>query len=107
ALHLDLDGLAQQPARLAGFALLVGHGHEVFSWLEARVEGGEIVRRRLHPLRVVSEPSEGGVAERAEQAAYPAGLVAMIDAQQAPHGFFLADCASASLQRQPELVLAR
>src|SRR5262249_8326483 len=99
-------GLAQQPVDRAGFGFSVGRGHDLSSGLEARVEGGEIIRRRLHPLRVVSEPSEGGVAECAEHAAYLAGLVAMIDAQETPLGVFPADCASATLQRQPELVLA-
>src|SRR3984893_3253515 len=74
---------------------------------EAVVEGGEIIRRGLHALGVVSECPERGVTRRAEKSANLAGLMAMIDAQPTLLGCFLADCAGAVLPRQSELVLER
>src|SRR5262249_5020854 len=104
ALQFEQDGLAHQPAGLAGFGLLVGRGHAASSRFEALVEGPEIVRPRLHAGRVVSGKSQSTVAFPAEQAAHLAGQVAMVDAEQAL-GLLLADRACAILQSEPELVL--
>src|ERR1700730_4090481 len=104
AFQLAQDGLAHQPAGPAGFALLVGRGHDVSRRFEALVEGREIICRALRELRVIVVKSQATVAFLAEQPTHFAGHVAMIDTEQ-PLGLFLADCAGAVLQREPELVL--
>src|SRR5262249_53331680 len=104
ALQLAQDGPLPQPEGFADFALLVGRGHHVCAGFEPLLPGSEISRPRLHAVRVVVVESEAAVAFVAEQAADPAGAVAMIDAQEAL-GLFLADRADATLQRQQQIVL--
>src|SRR5712691_444979 len=108
--QLEQDGAAHQPAVFAGLGLLVDRDHDVSCCFEAPpapqpgIRGSEVIRRRLRAVRVVVVESEGGVAFRAKQAAYHAGRVAMIDAQQTL-GLFPADCANAVLACKDQLVL--